>query len=483
MNRRQSLLLIVGLFLVTGNLFGAGIPQLMNYQGMLLNGDGSPVSGTRSVEFLIYNVETEGTALWSETQDVTVADGQFSALLGSVTPIPAVIFTTPEAYLTLRIGTDTEMTPRQRLVSAGFAFQANNADSLSGHSIDAFVQKGEENSVDAGMITPDIISSIDGVSNDGGNVDLIAGSNVTITPDDEANTITISASGGSAGDNLGNHTATQNIKLNGHWLSNDGGDEGIKISNNGNVGINDEPSSTYRFHVYGTSQGSQLKADNYIVTGSPTASPGSGDIVADEDLVADGDVIAGDDIIAGDQVISGGLMSCGGNMVVENHLGVNMGGGYSTLYPLRVYGSTEITDDLALGDRLYCNGHAGINGGVSTTYALRVNGSGYATGSWTSSDIKFKKNVEGLTLATTKLMNLRGVSYEWKTEEYPENGFEEGQQFGLIAQEVEAVFPELVKTDENGEKAVNYIGLIPIMLETIKDQQRRIESLEAKLNQ
>jgi hypothetical protein len=51
------------------------------------------------------------------------------------------------------------------------------------------------------MITPNILNSVNGVSNDGGNIDLVAGSNVTITPDDGANTITIAASGGIGGGN------------------------------------------------------------------------------------------------------------------------------------------------------------------------------------------------------------------------------------------------------------------------------------------
>ncbi|MBN2104035.1 hypothetical protein JW835_08360, partial [bacterium] len=57
------------------------------------------------------------------------------------------------------------------------------------------------NAVTAAKIQPNVLSSIDGVANDAGNVDLVAGSNITITPDDGANTITIASSGtGSGGD-------------------------------------------------------------------------------------------------------------------------------------------------------------------------------------------------------------------------------------------------------------------------------------------
>jgi len=60
-----------------------------------------------------------------------------------------------------------------------------------------YVNEDQSNSISTGMITPNIVSSIEGVSNDGGNIDLVPGSNITITPNDGANTITIAASGGS----------------------------------------------------------------------------------------------------------------------------------------------------------------------------------------------------------------------------------------------------------------------------------------------
>ncbi|MGH7597743.1 MAG: beta strand repeat-containing protein [bacterium] len=59
-----------------------------------------------------------------------------------------------------------------------------------------------DNAVTTAKISPNIVSSLDGVSNDGGNIDLVAGSNVTITSDDAANTITISATPGSGGSDI-----------------------------------------------------------------------------------------------------------------------------------------------------------------------------------------------------------------------------------------------------------------------------------------
>ncbi|MDI6793822.1 MAG: hypothetical protein QME81_13315 [bacterium] len=61
---------------------------------------------------------------------------------------------------------------------------------------DKYVNEGQTNSVSTAMITPNIVSSLDGVSNDGGDIDLVAGANITITPDDAGNQITIAATGG-----------------------------------------------------------------------------------------------------------------------------------------------------------------------------------------------------------------------------------------------------------------------------------------------
>ncbi len=201
---------LVFIFFMAVSLSRAQVPQLINYQGYLTDGDGNPITGSRSIEFRIYDTATGGTATWIETQSVTVLDGVFSVLLGSVNPIPYTLFEASDRYLALKVGSDSEMTPRKRLVSVGYAFKANQADSLDGKEADDFVEEGETNSITTGMIQddavtaakigPDVISSIDGVSNDGGDLDLVAGSNVTITPDDGANTITIAASGGGGGD-------------------------------------------------------------------------------------------------------------------------------------------------------------------------------------------------------------------------------------------------------------------------------------------
>jgi trimeric autotransporter adhesin len=103
-----------------------------------------------------------------------------------------------------------------------------------------------------------------------------------------------------------------------------------------------------------------------------------------------------------------------------------------------------------------------------------VNGTLTVTGLVSLSDERYKRNIRPLQQSLDKVTHLTGVSYEWKTEEYSGKGFKEGRQIGLIAQDVEKVFPELVLTDGKGYKAVAYDKLVSVLIEAVKEQQKTI---------
>jgi len=113
-------------------LAGVSVPSLMNYQGVLSDPTtGDPVpDGDYDIRFALYGVASGGTALWTETQTVTVETGLFNVLLGSVNPLSPDDFT-GATYLGVKVGADAEMTPRQQVVSVPYAIHAQQASGLA----------------------------------------------------------------------------------------------------------------------------------------------------------------------------------------------------------------------------------------------------------------------------------------------------------------------------------------------------------------
>jgi hypothetical protein len=91
------------------------------------------------------------------------------------------------------------------------------------------------------------------------------------------------------------------------------------------------------------------------------------------------------------------------------------------------------------------------------------------------SDKRYKKNITPITGALSKLMDMQGVMYDWKKEEFPQKKFTDARQIGFIAQDLEKIYPELVMTDAEGYKSVDYSRLTPLLVEALKEQQRLIE--------
>ncbi|MCH9025434.1 MAG: hypothetical protein IH931_08890, partial [candidate division Zixibacteria bacterium] len=108
----------------------ANVPQLINFQGVLIDSVGTPLDGSFDITFRIYNQPTSGSAFWIETHiGEPVNDGLFAVILGSITPLgSAKSATSHEFWLGITIGSDPEQSPRSQLISVPFAFEADNAD-------------------------------------------------------------------------------------------------------------------------------------------------------------------------------------------------------------------------------------------------------------------------------------------------------------------------------------------------------------------
>jgi hypothetical protein len=101
-------------------------------------------------------------------------------------------------------------------------------------------------------------------------------------------------------------------------------------------------------------------------------------------------------------------------------------------------------------------------------------------GGWLSSwsDERMKKDIKTLPSALDNVLKLRPVEFYWNREKFPDKNFNDKKQIGLIAQEVEKIYPELVNTTEDGYKNVDYAKLTPVLIKAIQELNERITKLE-----
>ena len=106
----------------------AGVPQMINYQGVLTDPDGCPEDGDYSIGFSIWNYPSNGDSLWGEAHSpVSVTQGNFNVLLGSSNPIPDYLFLNDSLWLQIEVNGEV-MEPRQRIASVGYALHSQFAD-------------------------------------------------------------------------------------------------------------------------------------------------------------------------------------------------------------------------------------------------------------------------------------------------------------------------------------------------------------------
>jgi len=103
-----------------------------------------------------------------------------------------------------------------------------------------------------------------------------------------------------------------------------------------------------------------------------------------------------------------------------------------------------------------------------------------------SSDERLKKNVIPIGNSIEKVKQIRGVEFDWipkKDSDGSDIHRHEGHDVGVIAQEIEKVLPEVVETRDNGYKAVKYEKIVPLLIESIKEQQKQIDELKKELKE
>lgn len=92
-----------------------------------------------------------------------------------------------------------------------------------------------------------------------------------------------------------------------------------------------------------------------------------------------------------------------------------------------------------------------------------------------SSDLRWKTHVKALEHPLRKILNMTGVSYKYRSKQFPEKNFQEGVHLGFIAQHIEPIVPEIVRTDAAGWKSVQYSAVVPVIVEAMKEQQDQMQ--------
>ena len=232
-------------------------------------------------------------------------------------------------------------------------------------------------------------------------------------------------------------------------------------------------------------------SDNFIVSGSTILGTDSNDTIS-----ISGSLQSNQKVILTTQ-FGGNALEITGGVVIDN----------GPSYPVSIKNDLEVTGSLTattlIGSISATNGvvsgssqvtlSSTTGGGTSADVqfgslgigmaASGVSGEIKATGdiiAFASSDNRLKENIKPIENALDKVSKISGNTYDWKT------GFEEihshtGEDVGVIAQEIEAVLPQLVTTREHGYKAVQYEKLTALLIEAIKEQQTQIHSLTLEI--
>src|SRR3989338_6853000 len=134
MNQVSRGLLVACLVLLVAAV-EASVPRTIHYQGKLTEPDGTPLTGDYTVTLRFYDAATEGTELWEEQHQLSLAsddNGVFSLTLGSLSPFSTEMTFNDPLWLSIAVDEGEEFSPRQPLAAASYAI---NADTL--HLLDS----------------------------------------------------------------------------------------------------------------------------------------------------------------------------------------------------------------------------------------------------------------------------------------------------------------------------------------------------------
>lgn len=499
---KKSVILLAALGLTPGALHAQTVPLIINYQGRVTSGTGAPLGATgtapnftaapenRKVIFRIFDAQTGGTRLWSEEQNVTISLGEFSVLLGqgnvavydSVSesrPALDTAFTGggevppsgPLRYLEIVVddgnGTfnlaDAPITPRQRITTTAYSFRSRIADAVSNLGI--ATPALADGAVTAAKVADNSITSLK----------ILDGSVSTTKIPDSAITSLKIADGSIGTVDLANGSVTP-AKLDptiGVWTVN-----GPDVSRSaGRVGIGKVPTTTLDVAGAINASGNVTTAGSISATGAVTASSitTTGPFAATSITANNGLRIGLNSALElGFGYIKDGSAGKIGYQTFSNALDI-VGAGFSgsdRKIKMWAEGGTEFNGRVGIGtsnpeDRLHVAGLNGAGGnairiddGAGRFIRMYRSAQGFVfagnsfinhgggpgiiqwdgDGNWDNlSDRTLKKDITEAESVLDRLMQLPVRRYRWN-----ERPSDVPPSFGVIAQEVKPLFPDVV---------------------------------------
>ena len=316
------------------------IPQTLSYQGILKNSEGTFVKdGVYSITFSIYEASSGGSSLWTEKQSVSISQGLFSVILGSVKPIN--ISFNKQYWLGISIDTASELLPRIQLTSSAYSL---NSQSVADSSVTS-----------SKILSGNVVKSINGLTD---KVSFAATGNVSISKD--GNTLTIN----------GTPTDIGNIVKSINGLT-----DTVTLAGAGNVSIS-QVGNTLTINGTPTQIGNIVKSINGLTDNVTLAGGGNVTISKDGNIIT----ITGTAGAGGYSSITAGNGLTGGGSTQSVTINVGGGTGISV-------SDNSISLDTVVTDNLYVNEGQVNSVSNGMIQSLAVGTSKIANGSITTSKI------------------------------------------------------------------------------------------------
>jgi hypothetical protein len=270
-----------------------------------------------------------------------------------------------------------------------------------------------------------------------GVTSIVAGSNVSISGATGAVTVTATDT-----DTNTTYSAGTNMSLSGTTFSATDTNTTYSVGNGGLTEIN----FTSAFNTKLSGIAANATVDQTTVSGSSGSCTG---------------LAASATVLATARLIGGVSFNGSANITLP---GVNSAG---TMNTSGLAGGLQSTPNISVGT-------ISASGTISGT---AVTMSGDITSN-TSSDMTLKENIINIPNPLEKIAKIGGYMFDWKDHGY-EDVHGKGHDTGIIAQEIEAILPEIVNTRESGIKGVNYMKLIPLLIESIKELKTELDKLKS----